>query len=300
MTQTVRHQETSSNAFGTGTWTSASFTPTASRRLIVVAHAVAGFSSALEGTDLTISNSGGGVSSWTSLVHSTSSPAWGFGVRIWVSVQSTTATSISISLLGGGFNVENYRLLVLEDDAYNGAGATATGDDADGDGALSITLGAAPATGSIVLAALCTVQNTGTGTASPASGWATVSGENVNRNDWWIFHAQTRTGSTSTSVSWDDVNNGGSGLGSAAVAVEILQIAASATLDQESFRFGNDDGSENAHTWAAAQDTNIFAAAGVTRLANIIVNATGTVGAKTFKLQVRKVGEPTWQDVPVQ
>lgn len=224
MTQTVRHQETSGNAFGTGTFTSASFTPTASRRLIVVAHAVASLNSALQGSDLTISNSGGGVSSWTSLVNSTTHPGWGYGSRIWVSDQTTTATATTISLLAAGFSVENYRLLVIEDDSYNGSGATASGSDADGLGSLSITLSAAPASSSIVLASLCTVQNTGTGTGSPGAGWTTVSGENVNRTDWWVFHAQTRTASTSTAVDWTDINSGGSsGLGAVGLAIELLQ-----------------------------------------------------------------------------
>lgn len=75
--------------------------------------------------------------------------------------------------------------------------------------------------------------------------------------------------------------------------------AASATLDQEGFRFGEDDGAENAHTWAAAVDTNLTAPAGQTKLLNIIINATGDPATKVFKLQHRKVGDPTWKDTPV-
>jgi len=95
------------------------------------------------------------------------------------------------------------------------------------------------------------------------------------------------------------------GLGSSSaramwVADSLIAATAGATSDQEGARFGIDDGAEAAHSWEAAQDTNITVAAGETRLVNIIVNATGTLGAKAFKLQYRKVGDPDWRDMPVQ
>lgn len=80
----------------------------------------------------------------------------------------------------------------------------------------------------------------------------------------------------------------------------IFKDAVSVASEQEGARFGNDDAAEAAHTWAAAQDTNITAPAGQTQLLNMIVNATGTLGAKTFKLQYRKTGDGAWRDVPVQ
>jgi hypothetical protein len=80
-------------------------------------------------------------------------------------------------------------------------------------------------------------------------------------------------------------------------AVEIYSSAAS---EQEGFRFGVDDASESTHTWEAAQDTNITAPSGQTRVLNIIVNATSALGTKTFKLQYRKVGTSDWYDMPVQ
>lgn len=71
------------------------------------------------------------------------------------------------------------------------------------------------------------------------------------------------------------------------------------SLNQEGFRFGNDDAGESAHTWYAAQDANITAPAGSKLLLNMIIDATGTVGAKTFKLQYRKVGAADWNDMPI-
>jgi hypothetical protein len=58
-------------------------------------------------------------------------------------------------------------------------------------------------------------------------------------------------------------------------------------LEQEGFRFRNDDGSESAATWKAAQDTNInLAAATVTRL-RFLINATGDPTERQFKLEYR-------------
>jgi hypothetical protein len=72
------------------------------------------------------------------------------------------------------------------------------------------------------------------------------------------------------------------------------------TSEQEGARFGVDDGAESAHSWAAAQDVDITAPAGETRTINLIVNTGGTLGAKVFKLQYRKVGAAEWLDIPVQ
>lgn len=80
----------------------------------------------------------------------------------------------------------------------------------------------------------------------------------------------------------------------------LIASAGGTASDQEGARFGNDDAAEAAHTWAAAQDTDITAPAGQTQVLNMIVNATGTLGAKTFKLQYRKVGDASWRDMPVQ
>jgi hypothetical protein len=85
----------------------------------------------------------------------------------------------------------------------------------------------------------------------------------------------------------------------AASIVVFKESAAAATFEQEGARFGNDDGSESAHTWAAAQDANVTAPASTPLLLNIIVNATGSPGAKTFSLQSRRGSEP-FDLVPVK
>jgi hypothetical protein len=103
--------------------------------------------------------------------------------------------------------------------------------------------------------------------------------------------------STIINIDWSSGDSTGTFWG---IIAFVINAASATTLEQEGFRFGNDDGAEAAHTWAAADDTNITAPAAQTRLLNVIVNATGTPGAKTFKLQYRKVGDASWLDVPLE
>lgn len=72
--------------------------------------------------------------------------------------------------------------------------------------------------------------------------------------------------------------------------------AASATLEQEGFRWYEDNGSESGSSASAAQDTNITAAAGATKRLRMLVNATGDPATTQFKLQWKKSGG-SWADV---
>jgi hypothetical protein len=54
-----------------------------------------------------------------------------------------------------------------------------------------------------------------------------------------------------------------------------LKPAAVMTLEQEGYRFRNDDGSESTATWLADQDTNITRRAGVNVRLRVITNITG-------------------------
>ena len=67
--------------------------------------------------------------------------------------------------------------------------------------------------------------------------------------------------------------------------------------EQEGFRWRNDDGDEDAATWAASQDTDITAAAGQVRRLRILTNVTNNPPAKALKLQYRRVGDTTWTDL---
>lgn len=82
---------------------------------------------------------------------------------------------------------------------------------------------------------------------------------------------------------------------SLAALVEIR--AAAATLNQEGYRFRNDDGSETTATWAAAQDTPATVAAETTIRLRTLIDATNDPTSGAYKLQYREVGDTDWKDV---
>lgn len=72
---------------------------------------------------------------------------------------------------------------------------------------------------------------------------------------------------------------------------------AGASVDQAAFRFRNDDGSESAATWAAAQGSNVTMAAGSAARVRFLLQAAGDPTGKAFQLEYRKVGDTTWKKV---
>jgi hypothetical protein len=66
------------------------------------------------------------------------------------------------------------------------------------------------------------------------------------------------------------------------------------TLDQEGFRWRNDDGSETTATWKDSQDTNITAPAGQNMRLRMIVNATLDPAAKDFQLEGKLSTDSNW------
>lgn len=74
---------------------------------------------------------------------------------------------------------------------------------------------------------------------------------------------------------------------------------ASATVEQEGFRFGVDDGNEASHTWEAAQDTNITTADNLAKLLRVLVNSTGDKAATAYKLKYQKNGSGGYANVPL-
>lgn len=70
--------------------------------------------------------------------------------------------------------------------------------------------------------------------------------------------------------------------------------ASSGTVEQEGFRFRNDNGSETTATWLAAQDVNITQPKSTNTRLRVILNSTLDRGAETYQLEYRKVGDATW------
>lgn len=228
MTLSIISEQQSGNGHGSSSWTAAAVATTSGRRLRVIAWCVGSTGvTSIEGTSLVISNTGGGVTTWTSIEATTTSPSWDYGIRAWVADQNADGTSITINISNGGLAAEMYRIVVISDDDYTAGGATAINTDADGDGALALTLSAAPASSSVVIGVLCGLLNTGgTGGASPGSGWS-VYATTITRSDWWTLHSISRTGSTSTSVDWSDICTGPPGFAANALAFEVRQSSGS-------------------------------------------------------------------------
>jgi hypothetical protein len=114
------------------------------------------------------------------------------------------------------------------------------------------------------------------------------------------YHLESNTWSTNpnTSAAWTwteiDALEAGmkhiSGGGQAVTQVYIEVDYTSATLEQEGFRFRNDDGSETTATWKAAQDTNIKIKADTNTRLRALVNATGDPSAQNYQLEFRETG----------
>jgi hypothetical protein len=70
------------------------------------------------------------------------------------------------------------------------------------------------------------------------------------------------------------------------------------TLEQEGFRFAEDDGSESSASWIAAQDTNITRQLTTNTRLRIIINSTGNSSATNYRLEYQESGG-NWRKVDI-
>lgn len=83
----------------------------------------------------------------------------------------------------------------------------------------------------------------------------------------------------------------GPGVGWGAPALFTPMVSAPA-LNQEGYRFRNDDGSESTATWQAAQDTPVTVSPNTPFRLRVTVKASGDPPGKTFRLQYKRSTEP--------
>lgn len=76
-------------------------------------------------------------------------------------------------------------------------------------------------------------------------------------------------------------------------------LSVTTTIDQEGFRFGLDDGSESAHTWAADQDANLTVPVGTAVLIRNLLNGVGDPASASITLRYQKNGAGGYVPVPV-
>lgn len=74
-------------------------------------------------------------------------------------------------------------------------------------------------------------------------------------------------------------------------------VADSGTVEQEGFRFRNDDGTETTATFLATQDVNIIQPINTNTRLRFLLNGTLDRGPEQYRLEYRKVGDLTWIDL---
>ena len=114
------------------------------------------------------------------------------------------------------------------------------------------------------------------------------------------YHLESNTWSTNPNTSaawtWTEVDALQAGMkfisgGAQAVTQVYVEVDYTpATLEQEGFRFRNDDGSETTATWKAAQDTNVKIMADTNTRLRVLLNATGDPSAQNYQLEFRESG----------
>lgn len=216
----------SGSAWGSRTATAAvtpSVTPNANRLLVAVFSGIE-LSGAVNLNNVTIS---GGSLTWTQRQAFQSSYATGsyaVYLKVWTAPVGGSPGSMAVTVNYPSIADQTGQMLALfEVDGYDGAspiGASISGTNL-GSGAVNLTLSSAPAASSIVLAYCANAPSSGSLTATPATGWT----EHYDAAQDGVSHFQTqsRGGSTSTAVQWDDVAVGGTVYGddSIAGAIEI-------------------------------------------------------------------------------
>lgn len=228
LTFTQRIDSASADTFGTGAYTSASFTPTANSYVYVIGWWMNESADSGEGTSLTVADSL--TSGFTNITATTSSPGWGYGISAWRTTNDVggSPSARTVSLDCGANNVHAYRLYVFDisgtPDTTNPTAGPIIGTDADGNNAFNMTLSATPTADDLIVAAVAVGVNSGTIDVGAGTGWSEL--VDADSTGWAAWQLQALTGVTSASVDWTDLNtNTGTSLGATALAFIIKNSA---------------------------------------------------------------------------
>lgn len=212
-----------------------------------------------------------------------------FHLSLWLATNITGGSSFvvtgHVSLIGTTITV--IATCLDTNVAYNGDTAAAT---ATSTNPASGTTSPAPSVASYFTAA---TSKGATAIPTAGSGWQfftnSTQTDNVSFQDLYVEESITNSSSamngqfTCASENW---------VARAASFAPAVTLA----LEQEGFRWRNDDGSETTATWKAAQDTNVTVVPDQTTRLRMIVNTTGDAPSTRYKLQYRKVGAASWRD----
>lgn len=216
----------SSDNHGTGGYTTASFTPSASSFLVVCAIAEENGGVSDPSASLTISDSAG--LTWTAQGNTGKATSWAAGMRVWTAPDSAGGAK-TITIDCGAKNIYKYHAHVFEftgHDTGSPIGATVVDASVAKNTSDTITLSGSPASTSIVLAFLG-AGNTGAGGVTAGTGW--TESYDTNLAGEVGLESQYRGSSTSSTVTWN-VTWDTSDAADFAIALEIKEaVAAGAT-----------------------------------------------------------------------
>jgi hypothetical protein len=224
-TDLLQQISNTTGTFGTGNFTTSAFTPPSNSYLVVVVTIVENSGTTTDPRSA-MTVSGGGWSYTTAIDEVTSPTAFPTATRMSVAVVGTGA-SMTLTVGASGRNITAYCVTVHAYTGYDTSTPTgATGHTQQNGGftgppdPVSLTLSGAPASTSEVIAALGTDK--AVVGATEGVGWTEVYDNMQNTSDDVGMQVQVRSGSTSTSVTWQDARSGGGALFNlAAVALEI-------------------------------------------------------------------------------
>lgn len=199
-----------SGNFGTGAFTTSSFSPPSNSLLVVAVLAIENAATSTSFlAELTIASSNG--LTFTNRVETEASPtAFGLAIRIWTA-PVTTGTSMTLTLDCGTRSIGTYATSVVAYTGYDtGTPVGGTGSNFH-DGitgtptAASLTLNASPAATSEVFGAAG--MDKSSANATPGAAFTEI--HDLFNSDWGGLETEIRTGSTSTTVDWVDLIPGG-------------------------------------------------------------------------------------------
>lgn len=188
----------SASSFGTGAYTSASFTPPPNSLVCVVGHVQTNGGSSDPSAAFTLANSASLSQMQRASIGSAES--WSKSLRIWSMPAGSTPASMTVSLDCGANDIWRYCVSVVAYTGYDTStpiGATATEFDTTPASPQAITLSAAPSSTSFVLAGLGYEGGT---SAAAASSFTEL--YEVGADGDTSLQTQGRTSSTSDQVSW--------------------------------------------------------------------------------------------------
>lgn len=215
--------------FGTGNYTSTSFTPASNSLLVVGGCFVENNGTTTDSTSVfQISDSGSHT--WTQQTTDIANPtAFCSLFKIWTT-PITTGSSMTVSLTTSGRTAGLYGVSVVCYTGYNTStpvGGVGHGIQTSGfttPNPFSVTLGSAPASGDEVFGFVFADKSTTN--ITPGSAFTEL--HDLFNSNWGSMESEIRTGSTSTTVDWVDLRPGGGALFSVAGGAIVVRAAAAA------------------------------------------------------------------------